>query len=342
MICLIDDNSPFGIFLTTDFLLLTFLTEWDNIGTQSQPQKGKQGRKPDRILSIGLALAFKPGQLSIQQMASTFSVPQQQSLHHHNPLQPPPLEATATATSSLSLKLLSASNQHPFDQNASGPSPASALVTAVVPHLRRHGHHHHPTNSSGIGNLSSSLGEYLKSNPSNVGVHLSNGTASNQYNYTSVVWNGSVKAQKLFADMMQPSGSSPFTNLSSPDVENSQDSQDIYDNSSLLNNTSILEESINSTKGSEPTFIASLYAIIVPVMIFFCALTCIVNLVIVISARWCRKPMSPTLYYSISLALADAYASFILGVGLIINSLLPKVYGVKINQCLPLTVEAFR
>lgn len=87
----------------------------------------------------------------------------------------------------------------------------------------------------------------------------------------------------------------------------------------------------------------NLYASIVPVMLFFCVLAVLVNLLIVISARWCRKPMSPTLYFSISLALADAYAAFILATGLVINSLLPYVfsfYGVPI--CLSLVVEAFR
>jgi len=89
--------------------------------------------------------------------------------------------------------------------------------------------------------------------------------------------------------------------------------------------------------------VGTLYGIIVPLMISCCLVTCLVNLIIVASARWCRKPMSPTLYFSISLALADAYASFFLGLGLVINSLLPVVYGVDIpNKCFALTVEAFR
>jgi len=86
----------------------------------------------------------------------------------------------------------------------------------------------------------------------------------------------------------------------------------------------------------------TLYSTSVPVMLFFCALTLIVNLVIVLSARWCRKPMSPTLYFSISLALADAYASLVLGTGLLINSFLP-VYGIGLGEyCFQLTLEAFR
>jgi hypothetical protein len=103
-----------------------------------------------------------------------------------------------------------------------------------------------------------------------------------------------------------------------------------------LNSSSIITNTVSSSQHN-------LYSIIVPLMIFMCVLTCLINLVIVLSARWCRKPMSPTLYFSISLALADAYASFILGLGLVINSLLPFVYEIQIkNKCYALTIEAFR
>jgi hypothetical protein len=93
----------------------------------------------------------------------------------------------------------------------------------------------------------------------------------------------------------------------------------------------------------EKEFKRELYAVAVPLLLISCLLTILVNLVIVLSARWTRKPMSPTLYFSISLALADAYASLILGTGLIVNSLLPALYGtMNSNLCLQLTLEAFR
>lgn len=85
------------------------------------------------------------------------------------------------------------------------------------------------------------------------------------------------------------------------------------------------------------------YPILVPLMLLFCALSSIINLLIVFSVRWCRKPMTPTLYFSISLALADAFGSIVIGLGLIVNSLLPIVYGIFFeNNCFQLTIEAFR
>jgi hypothetical protein len=260
---------------------------------------------------------------------ASFPVPQHQSVHHHHhspPQQPP----------SLSLQLLAEQEHHRhLDQ-----SIPSSVAGVVAPRLR-HGHHHH-TNYSGIGNLTFSL-EHLDENnlPPSLSSSMNYSSPSNNFtfpfknnggNFTSVAaaaWNQS--QTELI------SSSFPF-NVSISDIE---DTQSIYDNSTsiFLTNTSIVAPPGSPT---QPPFVASLYAIIVPVMIFFCALTCIVNLVIVISAKWCRRPMSPTLYYSISLALADAYASFILAVGLIINSLLPGVYNIKTTKCLSLAVEAFR
>lgn len=101
------------------------------------------------------------------------------------------------------------------------------------------------------------------------------------------------------------------------------------------NETNITASSASASQGS-------LYAFILPVMLFLCVLAVLVNLLIVISARWCRKPMSPTLYFSISLALADAYAALFLAIGLVINSLLPVVFSVRIPACFSLINEAFR
>ncbi|XP_035701614.1 uncharacterized protein LOC118433617 isoform X2 [Folsomia candida] len=245
--------------------------------------------------------------------------------------------------------------------------------TMAAPHLR-HGHHLHHPNSSGPGNftfLQHSLMEALGSNnshnppPSAAEQYFSSTSNSTTSNFTFPFPfrnNGNFSSSTAAATFMTKAGDGlksqssdlvklmlkpsdpPFPlNMSISDIEEDFSS---YDNSTtflLTNTTSIIGNATGTTGTSgPPSFIASLYAIIVPVMIFFCVLTCIVNLVIVISARWCRKPMSPTLYYSISLALADAYSSFILGVGLTINSLLPTVYKIKLTECLSLTVEAFR
>ncbi|GBM70006.1 hypothetical protein AVEN_155711-1 [Araneus ventricosus] len=87
-----------------------------------------------------------------------------------------------------------------------------------------------------------------------------------------------------------------------------------------------------------------LYQTVVPVMLTACFLSMMFNLVIVFSVRWVRR-LSPTLYLSLSLAVADAYASLVIGIGLIINSLLPKVFGTNLglfSDCYILVLEAFR
>ncbi|KAG8193406.1 hypothetical protein JTE90_009631 [Oedothorax gibbosus] len=87
-----------------------------------------------------------------------------------------------------------------------------------------------------------------------------------------------------------------------------------------------------------------LYQTVVPVMLIACLLSMIFNLVIVYSVRWVRR-LSPTLYLSLSLAVADAYASLVIGIGLVINSLLPNVYGLNLGRfkdCYIQVLEAFR
>ncbi|CAL8107367.1 unnamed protein product [Orchesella dallaii] len=133
----------------------------------------------------------------------------------------------------------------------------------------------------------------------------------------------------------------PFEEMTSLQSDDNITEQSYFDNSTR--DPVLAADGINSTSDSTSTVRGNIYATIIPVMLFFCVLAVLVNLIIVISARWCRKPMSPTLYFSISLALADAYAAFILATGLVINSLLP--YVVKYNgvpMCLSLVVEAFR
>ena len=62
-----------------------------------------------------------------------------------------------------------------------------------------------------------------------------------------------------------------------------------------------------------------LYEIGVPVITFFCSLTFVINSVIVVSSAWMRRPLSPTMHLNISLAAADAVASLVVGLGLILN-----------------------
>lgn len=62
------------------------------------------------------------------------------------------------------------------------------------------------------------------------------------------------------------------------------------------------------------------YSSAVPIVIIvFCVLTFIFNIFIVVSAHWMRRPLTPTMYFSLSLAAADAISSLTLGLGLILN-----------------------
>lgn len=92
--------------------------------------------------------------------------------------------------------------------------------------------------------------------------------------------------------------------------------------------------------------IAELYRIIIPVLLSTCLLSFFANLLIVLSARWIRRRrLSPNLLLSLSLAGADAFASLIVGLGLVINSLLPVALGIQLDPssyCLVLALEALR
>lgn len=81
-----------------------------------------------------------------------------------------------------------------------------------------------------------------------------------------------------------------------------------------------------------------LYTYTVPVLILLCAISVMINVRILVSVYWVRRPVSPTLHISLSLAGADAFASAILGLGLALNSLLRA----PLDPCVALVIEAFR
>ncbi|XP_031346455.1 beta-2 adrenergic receptor-like [Photinus pyralis] len=87
----------------------------------------------------------------------------------------------------------------------------------------------------------------------------------------------------------------------------------------------------------------SLYMFYIPPMLLFCLASIIINFRVLLAVHWIRRPLSPTLHISLSLAAADACTSALLGLGLLLNSYLPKVYGIEIASCLALlTIEMYR
>ncbi|GAB1863998.1 Trace amine-associated receptor 4-like [Camponotus japonicus] len=87
-----------------------------------------------------------------------------------------------------------------------------------------------------------------------------------------------------------------------------------------------------------------LYLYGVPLLIFFCVISVAVNIKVLISVFWIRRPISPTLYISLSLAGADAFSSSVLGIGLIMNSFIPNGLGIELKgvDCFLLVLEVVR
>ncbi|CAL1288576.1 unnamed protein product [Larinioides sclopetarius] len=101
----------------------------------------------------------------------------------------------------------------------------------------------------------------------------------------------------------------------------------------------------STTKVGGMDDIVELYRVVVPILLTACCLSFVFNLTMVCSVRCLRRKMSPTICLSLSLAMADAYASLVVGLGLLVNSLLPIVYGIDMGPlsfCFILSLEAFR
>lgn len=120
-----------------------------------------------------------------------------------------------------------------------------------------------------------------------------------------------------------------------------EDGNEIIDIPSTEQNTTARMSSDPS-----PEEIAKLYRIVIPLLLAVCLLSFLFNLLIVCSAKWIRRrSFSPNLILSLSLAGADAFASLIVSLGLVLNSLLPMAFGIHLGSksyCFVLALEAFR
>ncbi|KYN04066.1 Trace amine-associated receptor 3 [Cyphomyrmex costatus] len=87
-----------------------------------------------------------------------------------------------------------------------------------------------------------------------------------------------------------------------------------------------------------------LYLYGAPPLILFCIISIVVNIKVLISVFWIKRPLSPTLYISLSLTGADAFSSSVLGIGLILNSFIPIGLGIKLKgmNCFLLALEVVR
>ncbi|KAK9499357.1 hypothetical protein O3M35_002405 [Rhynocoris fuscipes] len=84
------------------------------------------------------------------------------------------------------------------------------------------------------------------------------------------------------------------------------------------------------------------YKLVTLLLILFSAFSVTVNAVILMSFCWIRRPISPTLHISLSLAASDMFTSLVYGIGLVINSLIPIGLNIQISICTQLFLEALR
>ncbi|XP_063242844.1 lysophosphatidic acid receptor 1-like [Bacillus rossius redtenbacheri] len=102
----------------------------------------------------------------------------------------------------------------------------------------------------------------------------------------------------------------------------------------------------NSTAEQEQDqAVRRLYVYCVPPLVVFCAVSVAVNARVLLAVCWLRRPVSPTLALSLSLAAADACASLLFGLQLVLHSLLPHAFRIQVTEhrsCLWLMLEMTR
>ncbi|XP_015517077.1 lysophosphatidic acid receptor 1-like [Neodiprion lecontei] len=115
------------------------------------------------------------------------------------------------------------------------------------------------------------------------------------------------------------------------------------------NLTSIPNDKLDVGNGTTPSeeldgTTHKLYLYGTPPLILFCIISIAINVKILVSVYWIRRPLSPTLHISLSLAGADAFSSIALGVGLVMNSFVPIGLGYELSgvDCFKLGLEAVR
>ncbi|XP_037780774.1 alpha-2Da adrenergic receptor-like [Penaeus monodon] len=84
------------------------------------------------------------------------------------------------------------------------------------------------------------------------------------------------------------------------------------------------------------------YPIMLPVIIAFCVASGLVSCAVVSATPWVRRPMSPTVRLSLSLAAANTVFAASVSVALVVNSYLPSVHNISTGMCVGLTLEAVR
>ncbi|CDW56183.1 G-protein coupled octopamine receptor [Trichuris trichiura] len=84
------------------------------------------------------------------------------------------------------------------------------------------------------------------------------------------------------------------------------------------------------------------YSITVPVFVALCTVVMVANLLVLITLRWLKTKLTPTLRLTVSLAVSDVWTSTVVAFSMVYNSYLAVVYDVPVSACVALTFEGIR
>ena len=86
----------------------------------------------------------------------------------------------------------------------------------------------------------------------------------------------------------------------------------------------------------------TLYVYICPPLVIGCLVSVFLNAALLTIGHFKIRNKSPILLLSLNLATTDTVASFLVAIGFILNSYLPKVYGIRFPACSMLMFEICR
>uniref|UniRef100_A0A5S6QCM2 G_PROTEIN_RECEP_F1_2 domain-containing protein n=1 Tax=Trichuris muris TaxID=70415 RepID=A0A5S6QCM2_TRIMR len=84
------------------------------------------------------------------------------------------------------------------------------------------------------------------------------------------------------------------------------------------------------------------YSITVPIFVALCAVVMVANLLVLITLRWLKTRLTPTLRLTVSLAVSDVWTSTVVAFSMVYNSYLAVVHDVPVSACVALTFEGIR
>lgn len=94
--------------------------------------------------------------------------------------------------------------------------------------------------------------------------------------------------------------------------------------------------------GSQQHDVSEIYAYICPPLVIGCLISVVLNVCLLIIGHFKIKNKSPILLLSLNLATTDTLSSFLVAIGFVFNSYLPKVHNMHFSPCKMLAFEICR